>query len=85
MLRFDLAAVREGPVPVAERIPPDAALVRETGITLAAPLEVSGRLSAAGDGRYYWQARLETTVRGECRRCLTPVDAPVSVSRGSCS
>ena len=82
MLRIDLAAVREGPVAVAERIPPDAALLRETGLELAAPLDVSGRLSPAGEGRFYWQARLETVVRAECRRCLAPVDVPVNVASG---
>jgi DUF177 domain-containing protein len=82
MLRIDLAAVREGPVAVAERIAPDAPLVRETGLTLAAPLDVSGRLSAAGDGKLYWQATLQTVVREECRRCLAPVDVPISQSVG---
>ncbi len=82
MLRIDLAAVRESPVAVAERILPDAALPAESGLVLAAPLEVSGRLSAAGEDRFYWQARIETVVREECRRCLKPVDVPVAVSAG---
>jgi uncharacterized protein len=43
---------------------------------LAGPLSVEGRLSSAGEGKYFWQARLETSFHLECRRCLTPVDVP---------
>ncbi|HXY68593.1 MAG TPA: DUF177 domain-containing protein [Gemmatimonadales bacterium] len=82
MLRIDLAAVREGPVAVADQIAPDDPLVKATGLALAAPLAVGGRLSTAGEGRYYWQASLDTVVRAECRRCLAPVDVPISESLG---
>ncbi len=82
MLRIDLAAVREGPVPVADELAPADPLLAGAGITLAAPLKVSGRLSAAGEGKYYWQAKLETVIRAECRRCLAPVDVPVSQALG---
>jgi len=83
MLRIDLAAVREGPVAIAEQIAPDAPLVAATGLTLAAPLAVSGRLSTAGgDSRFYWQATLKTVIRAECRRCLAPVDVPIAESLG---
>ncbi len=82
MLRIDLAAVREGPVAIADQLAPDDPLVVATGLALAAPLSVSGRLSSAGEGKYYWQAMLETVVRAECRRCLAPVDVPVAQSLG---
>jgi len=82
MLRIDLAAVREGPVAVADRIAPDDPLVKATGLALAAPLAVGGRLSTAGDDKFYWQASLETVVRAQCRRCLAPVDVPISESLG---
>jgi len=82
MLRIDLAAVREGPVAVADRIAPDDPLVAATGLALATPLAVAGRLSSAGEGRFYLQASIETVVRAECRRCLTPVDVPISESLG---
>lgn len=82
MLRIDLAAVREGPVSVADELAPADPRLTGAGITLAAPLQVSGRLSAAGEGKYYWQAKLETVIRGECRRCLAPVDVPLSQTLG---
>jgi uncharacterized protein len=82
MLRIDLAALRDGPVAIADQIAPDDPLVVATGLALAAPLAISGRLSAAGEGKYYWQAMLKTVVRAECRRCLAPVDVPIAESLG---
>ncbi|MGD0993095.1 MAG: DUF177 domain-containing protein [Gemmatimonadales bacterium] len=82
MLRIDLAAVREGPVETAAEVAADDPLVAGTGITLASPLVVTGRLSTAGEGKYYWQARLVTVVQSECRRCLTPVRVPLAQSLG---
>jgi uncharacterized protein len=82
MLRISLAAVREGPVAIAEQIAPDNPLVVGTGMALAVPLVVAGRLSTAGEGKYYWQATLRTVVRAECRRCLAPVDVPIAESLG---
>jgi uncharacterized protein len=82
MLRIDLAAVREGPVETAAEVAVDDPLVKAAGVTLASPLRVSGRLSTAGEGKYYWQARLAAMVRAECRRCLAPVDVPLSQPLG---
>lgn len=44
----------------------------------AEPIHVSGRLSAAGEGRYYFSGRFEGVVDTECRRCLADVRAPVA-------
>ncbi len=82
MLRIDLSAVREGPVETAAQLAADDPLVVGTGLALASPLVVSGRLSTAGEGKYYWQARLVTVVKADCRRCLAPVDVPISQSLG---
>jgi len=82
MLRIDLAAAREGPVETSATIAKDDPLIVGSGLTLAAPLAVTGRFSTAGTGRYYWQARLATVVRAECRRCLAPVDVPLSQPLG---
>jgi len=82
MLRVDLAAVREGPVAIDDRIAPDDPLMATTGLILATPLAVSGRLSTAGEDKFYWQATLKTVIRGECRRCLAPVDVPIAESLG---
>jgi uncharacterized protein len=82
MLRIDLAAAREGPVETSATIAKDHPLVVASGLTLASPLTVTGRFTTAGAGRYYWQARLTTVVRAECRRCLAPVDVPLSQPLG---
>ena len=82
MLRISLAAVREGPVAIADQVAPDDPLVVGTGLVLAVPLVVGGRLSAAGAGKYYWQATLKTVFSAECRRCLAPVDVPIAESLG---
>jgi len=82
MLRIDLAAVREGPVETTAEVAADDPLVAGAGVALASPLVVSGRLSTAGEGKYYWQARLQATLRADCRRCLAPVRVPLSQTLG---
>jgi uncharacterized protein len=39
----------------------------------AGPLQVEGRLSSAGSGRFYLHGRMHGPVEMECRRCLTDV------------
>ena len=41
-------------------------------------VHVTGRLSAAGPGRFYFSGRLEGTATDSCRRCLTDVQVPVA-------
>lgn len=84
MLRIDLAEVRVGPVETTGQLAADDPLLGEVdpGMTLAAPVRVKGRLSSAGEGKYYWRASLETVVRAECRRCLVAVEVPVWASLG---
>lgn len=84
MLRIDLAEVRVGPVQTTGELAADDPLLGEVdpSMMLAAPVRVKGRLSSAGEGKYYWRASLETVVRAECRRCLVAVEVPVSASLG---
>src|SRR6185295_15217641 len=44
----------------------------------AGPVQVSGRLSAAGAGRFYWHGRIAGSVEAPCRRCLAEARADVS-------
>ena len=78
MLRIDLAEVRAGAVETPGRIQPSDPLIEGAGIALATPLRVEGRFSRAGEGTYFWHARMETALRLECRRCLSPVEVPLS-------
>ena len=41
-------------------------------------LHVSGRLSVAGNGRYYFSGRFEGRMTLDCRRCLIPVVVTVA-------
>lgn len=43
-----------------------------------AGVHVSGRLSSAGHGRFYFSGRFHGTAMTECRRCLTDVISEVS-------
>jgi DUF177 domain-containing protein len=40
-------------------------------------VQVTGRLSAAGPGRFYFSGQIRGTFSDECRRCLTGVQAEV--------
>lgn len=78
MLRVDLAALRDGPVRTIGEVPLGALFLGEAEAPLSGPLHVDGRLSSAGEGRYYWRARISAKLRSECRRCLAPVEPEVS-------
>lgn len=78
MLRIDLAEVRAGAVETPGQIEPSDPVVAGAGIALAGPLRVEGRFSRAGEGTYFWHARMETSLLLECRRCLTAVEVPLS-------
>ena len=40
-------------------------------------IAVTGRLSVAGTGRYYFSGQFSGSARGECRRCLIEMETPV--------
>jgi uncharacterized protein len=77
MLQFDIRAVEANAVQVNAELPPDDAIWQQGDPVPAGPLRVTGRLSAAGAGKFYWHGRLEGDLTMPCRRCLT--DATVHV------
>lgn len=77
MLRVDLRALEAGPIELAAELAPDDAALGPLEFSLRGPVRVTGRITESGPGQYYWDGRLEATVAGECRRCLTPVAVPV--------
>ena len=83
MLQVDPKELARGPVDTPGEIAGDDPAFAGLGIRLAKPVRVAGRLQEAGEGRFYWQGSLETRVAGECRRCLTPVEAPVRADIGA--
>ena len=78
MLCFDIRSLESQAVQVDGELAADDAVWESEGPRPAGPVRVTGRLSSAGAGRFYFSGRLEGTVAGECRFCLTDVTAPVA-------
>lgn len=80
-MRVDLRTLAEGSVRTDTAVAADDPLFADVDFTLARPVQVRGRLSDSGPGRYYWHGTLRTVVQGACRRCLaqvrTPIDAEI--------
>lgn len=83
MLVVDLRELARGAVETRGAIGADDPLLEGTDAVLAVPVEVTGRLQAAGEGRFYWHGSLRTVVAAECRRCLTAVRVPVAAQIGA--
>jgi uncharacterized protein len=77
MLSFDIGSLQEHAARVDGFLAEDDAVWQEGDPKPASPIHVTGRLSKAGSGRYYWSGRIEGAVEGSCRRCLTTLSAPV--------
>ncbi len=71
MLLFDMRAVETKAVQVDAELSPQDAIWRQGDSVPAAALRVTGRLSPAGSGGFYWHGRLAGDVTLPCRRCLT--------------
>jgi len=77
MLQVDLRSLEKGPVDTDGVVAADDPILAGLAQVLTEPVLVHGRLSDAGEGKYYWRGRLTTAVTGECRRCLTTVSIPI--------
>lgn len=78
MLSFDVGALESRAVAVDGTLAPDDPVWQEGDPRPAEPIQVTGRLSPAGEGRFYFSGRIEGSVAGECRRCLADAGADVS-------
>jgi uncharacterized protein len=78
MLSFDIRSVETRAAQVDATLSPQDPVWQPGDPLPAAPLRVTGRLSSAGSGRFYWHGRLEGDVTLPCRRCLA--DATVHVA-----
>jgi large subunit ribosomal protein L32 len=79
MLSFDIGALQEHAARVDGFLAEDDAVWQDGDPKPAGAVHATGRLSPAGPGQYYWNGRIEGTVGGACRRCLTTLSAPVIV------
>lgn len=77
MLSFDLRSLATRAVTVDAHLPPDDPIWDDADIRPAGPVHVTGRLSAAGEGRYYWHGRITGEAVASCRRCLTETKVQV--------
>jgi uncharacterized protein len=83
MLRVDLQELARAPVETRGELAPGDPALAGTDLRLKGPVKVGGRLQAIGDGRFYWHGTVRMVVQGECRRCLTPVETPLSLEIGA--
>src|SRR5688572_5611008 len=77
MLSFDIRALESKAVHVEGSLPSDDPIWQDGDPRPAEPIRVSGRLSPAGTGRFYFSGRLEGNTIAECRRCLVDVEVEV--------
>jgi uncharacterized protein len=77
MLSFDVRTLADQAMTVDGVLPRDAAVWMPEDLRPAGPLQVTGRLSGAGEGRFYFSGRMVGTAEAECRRCLAPVSVAV--------
>lgn len=78
MLCFDIRSLESQAAQVDGVLAADDPVWESEGPRPTGPIRVTGRISPAGPGRFYFSGRLEGTLAGECRRCLTDVTAPVA-------
>lgn len=78
MLSFAIRTLSQGAIQVDADLPPDDEVWMEGDTLPVSGVHVTGRLSGAGTGRYYFSGTFRGTAAGECRRCLTAVSYDVS-------
>lgn len=84
MLRLDLRELtRGGAAQTRGELTQDDPALEGSDFSLREPVVVGGRLQSIGEGRFYWQGTATTVIQGECRRCLTPVAAPLRLEIGA--
>jgi uncharacterized protein len=76
MLSFDLRSLETKAVHVDGSIGPDDPIWEE-GDVRPTELRITGRLSSAGEGRFYFSGRIEGRLTLPCRLCLEEVDVGV--------
>lgn len=77
MLSFDLRSLETKAVQVDGSIQPDDPIWEEGDARPAEPVRVTGRLSSAGEGRFYFAGRVTGGMQLPCRLCLEEVEVDV--------
>src|SRR5216117_336357 len=74
MLSFDIRSLESKAVHVDGSIEPDDPIWESGDTRPTEPIRVTGRLSSAGEGRFYFTGRIEGHIKLPCRLCLEEVD-----------
>jgi uncharacterized protein len=74
---FPIRTLDQGAVQVDANLAPDDEVWVEGDIRPTTGIRVTGRLSGAGSGRFYFSGAFQGIAAGECRRCLVSVETPV--------
>jgi uncharacterized protein len=77
MLSFDIRSLESHAAVVDQELPADDEVWREGDPKPVDAVHVTGRLSAAGPGLFYWHGQIEGDVALECTRCLSEAQAHV--------
>jgi uncharacterized protein len=77
MLSFAVRTLDQGAVQVDSDLASDDAVWMEGDIRPVSAIRVTGRISGAGSGRFYFSGAFKGSAAGECRRCLAEVEMPV--------
>ncbi|MFL5497317.1 MAG: YceD family protein, partial [Gemmatimonadaceae bacterium] len=77
MLSFDIRSLERQAVHVDGALQPDDPIWEEADVRPSEPIRVTGRLSSAGEGRFYFTGRIEGQVELPCRLCLENVEVEV--------
>ena len=77
MLSFDIRSLETKAARVDGTLAPDDPVWEEGDLRPTEPIGVTGRLSSAGEGRFYFTGRIEGQTELPCRLCLEPVDVEI--------
>lgn len=78
MLSFDVRSILAQAVAVEADLRPDDPLWSDLEPRPSDVVRLTGRLSPAGEGRFYFAGQFAGAVHTDCRRCLAPVTIPVA-------
>src|SRR6476646_954053 len=78
MLSFDIRSLETHAAVVDEQLSATDAVWEEGDPLPVGSVHVTGRLSSAGPGRFYWHGRIEGDVALSCNRCLEGASGHVS-------
>jgi uncharacterized protein len=78
MLSFDIRTLDTKAAQVLDDLPATDPVWGPTDSAPQGAVRVEGRLSAAGEGRFYFSGHISGAVTLDCRRCLTDVTVDVT-------